>query len=176
MMQVFHPPRHRPPHPRPPRPAPPQGYLMQKIVACERRTLSCVCAEWCFDDGCQSTVQSVFPSGTPEWTLENSCTLHISLPVCVQLCDGYRCYARRESLAVETTLPQHFLCSMNDPRTGLMILPCIRLLRAEPVCGGCFRVQLQVALEICLLRYETIHCGSCQPECPQLPLYPPPIC
>ena len=178
MMQVFRPPRPRPPRPCPsyPCPAPQQGYLMQKLIACERRTLSNLCAEWCFEDCCRHSIQSVSPGGSPVWTLENGCTLHISLPVCVQLCDGCGCFTRTAMLNLETELPQHFLCSMNDPRATLLILPCIRLLHADCACNGCYRAQLQVTLEICLVRYETLPCGSCKPECPQLPLYPPPIC
>ena len=37
-MHSCHP--HRPHHP--PRPAPPQGYLVQKIIACERRSIPCL--------------------------------------------------------------------------------------------------------------------------------------
>jgi len=167
----------RPPHPRPPRPAPPQGYLMQKIIACEKRSLPCLYAEWCFDGCTSGCIQQVSACGTPCWTVENGCTLRISVPLNVRLCDSCgHCTAHPASVDVETDLPRSFLCGMDDPRNMLLILPCVRLLRAECTCSGCFRVQLAVSLELCLLRYEAIHCGSPKPQCPQLPLYPPPMC
>ena len=175
-MQAFHPPRPRPPRPCAPQPAPMQGYLLQKIIACERRSLSGLCVDWRFEGCCRHAVHAVVPCGAPVWTLPNGCTLHVSLPVSVQLCDGCDCLNHTASLDVETTLPQRFLAGMNDPRVSVLILPCVHLLRAESTGGGCFRAWLQVSLEICLLRYEILPCGSCKPECPQLPLYPPPIC
>ncbi len=172
-MQSFHPPRHH----RPPRPAPPQGYLIHKIIACEKRSVPCLCTEWCFEHCDARSIQSVCVCGTPEWTMATDCTLRVSLPVSVRLCDSCgRCCVHPATVAVETDLPHPFLCSMDDPRNLLFIMPCVRLIRAECTCGGCFRVQLQVSLEICLLRCEIIHAGICKPECPQLPLYPPPMC
>lgn len=171
-MQTFHPPR---PHSRPPRPA--QGYLVQKIIACEKRTLPCLNTEWCFDSCCATSVQSVSAAGAPRWTLENGCTLRVSLPLNVRLCDACgRCCTQAAFIETETDLPHHFLSCMDDPRSTLLLLPCVRLVRADCTCSGCFRVQLHVSLEICLLRYEIRPCGSCKPECPQLPLYPPPLC
>ena len=80
------------------------------------------------------------------------------------------------SVTLERNGDEIVLAGMNDPRVSVLILPCVHLLRAESTGGGCFRAWLQVSLEICLLRYEILPCGSCKPECPQLPLYPPPIC
>ncbi len=173
-MQSFHPLR---PHPRPPRPAPPQGYLIQRIVACEKRSVSCLCTEWCFDTCDAKSIQSISACGAPGWSLESDCTLRVSLPLNVRLCDSCgRCSVHPATVDVDVDLPHHFLHSMGDPRNTLLILPCVRLIRAECTCGGCFRVQLQVSLEIFLLRYEACHCGPAKPECPQLPLYPPPVC
>ena len=177
-MQFFHPPHPRPPHPRPPHPPrSEQGYLLQKIIACEKRSVPCLQTEWRFDCCDANTIQSVTACGTPAWTLENGCTLRVSLPVSVRACDACgRCCARPAAVDVETDLPDHLLCGMNDPRNTLFILPCIRLIRADCACGGCFRVQMHISLEICLLRYEICRCGTSKPECPQLPLYPPPMC
>lgn len=166
-----------PPKPPHPRPAPPQGYLMQKIIACEKRSMPCLCTEWCFDSCSADCIQSISGPGTPCWTIENGCTLRISIPLNVRLCDSCgRCHTQQTSVDVETDLSRHFLCGMDDPRNTLLILPCVRLIHAECTCSGCFRVQLAVSLDIYLLRFEAIHCGQPKPQCPQLPLYPPPMC
>ncbi len=163
--------------PKPPRPAPSQGYLVQKIIACEKRTLPVLCAEWRFDDCASGCIQQVSACGTPCWTAENGCTLRISLPLNVRLCDACgHCTTHPTSVDAETTLPHSFLCGMDDPRNTLFILPCVRLIHAERTCGGCFRAQLAVTLEMYLLRYEALSCGCPKPQCPQLPLYPPPMC
>jgi len=176
-MQGFHPLRPRPPHPRPPRPAPAQGYLIQKIIACEKRSVSCLHTEWCFDHCDAKSIQSISACGAPGWAVENGCTLRVSLPVSVRLCDSCgRCCMQQATVDAETDLPHHFICGMDDPRNTLFILPCVRLVHSECTCGGCFRVQLRLSLEICLLRYEICRCGTPKPECPQLPLYPPPMC
>ena len=172
-MHSCHP--HRPHHP--PRPAPPQGYLVQKIIACERRSIPCLCTEWCFDGCVQHTIQQAAVSGMPDWEIKNGCTLRLTVPVTVRLCDPCgRCITQPASVAVETDLPRSFLCGLDDPRNTLLVLPCIRLSHAECTCGGCFRVQLSVSLELYLLRYEAIHGCPPKPSCPQLPLYPPPMC
>lgn len=172
-MHCSHPPKPCPP----PRPATPQGYLMQKIVACENRSLPCLCTEWCFDACTSGSIQSVVPCGAPAWTVENG-SLHITLPVSVRLCDACgHCCAYPASIAVETDLSRRFLDELDHPRSTLLILPCVRLLHAECNCGGCYRAKLAVSLEICLLRYETVYCGAPQPVCPlPLPLYPQPMC
>ena len=168
-MQTF-----RPPRPRPPHPAPPQGILVQKIIACERRSVPALCAEWRFDGCTGQTIQNVSAAGTPCWHVENGCMLHLSLPVSVQL--GSCCHSSTHSavLEVETPLPHSFHGCLGDSHITLLVLPWIRLLCAEEACGV-FRVKLQLSLELYLLRYETLH-TACKPECPPLPLYPPPIC
>ena len=163
--------------PKPPHPAPAQGYLMQKIIACEKRSLPCLCTEWCFDSCVSGCIQQVSASGTPSWRLENGAALRITIPVHVRLCDPCgHCRTCPASIEVETCLPHSFLYGMEDARNTLLILPCVQLIGAENTCSGCFRVKLAVSLEICLLRYETLCCASMKPPCPQLPLYPPPIC
>lgn len=166
-----------PPRPRPPRPAAPQGFLMQRIIACEKRCVNDLWAEWCFESCHEGCIQSVSVSGAPVWHAENGCTLHLSVPVTVRLCDSCgHCFTQTACVELETDLPHSFLCGMNDARHTLLILPCVQLLHAEKACSGCFRVRLSVTLEVFLLRYEVLSCGSCQPQCPQLPLYPPPMC
>ncbi|MBR5547185.1 MAG: hypothetical protein IKU70_09450 [Clostridia bacterium] len=173
-MHCCHPPK---PH-HPPCPAPPQGYLMQKIIACEKRSFPCLSTEWCFDACASGSIQSVVPCGAPAWAVENGCTLQITLPVSVRLRDacGHSC-AYQASIALQADLPHRFLEGLDDPRNMLLILPCVRLVHAECACGGCYRVKLSASLEICLLRYETLYCGAPKPACPPpLPLYPQPLC
>ncbi|MBR6571883.1 MAG: hypothetical protein IKK75_15660, partial [Clostridia bacterium] len=104
-------------------------------------------------------------------------TLRISVPVSVRLCDPCgHCFTRSASVDAETALPHSFLCGMEDARNTLLILPCVQLIHAEHTCGGSFRVKLAVSLDLYLLRYEAVCSGQPKPPCPQLPLYPPPIC
>ena len=168
----------KPPKPPCPPPcAPHQGYLMQRIVACEKRSIPCLGTEWCFDACTHGCIQRVSPCGAPVWHVKDDCTLQITVPVSVQLCDacGHLC-VQNASLELETTLSRQMLCQLDDPGVMLLILPRIRLARAENICGACFRVQLAVWLDLYLLRYETLHCAAPKPPCPQLPLYPPPMC
>lgn len=151
---------------------------MQKIIACEKRSFPCLSTEWCFDACASGSIQSVVPCGVPAWTVENGCTLQITLPVSVRLCDacGHSC-AYQASIALQADLPHRFLEGLDDPRNMLLILPCVRLVHAECACGGCYRAMLAVSLEMCLLRYETLYCGAPKPACPPpLPLYPQPLC
>lgn len=151
---------------------------MQKIIACEKRSFPCLSTEWCFDACASGSIQSVVPCGVPAWTVENGCTLQITLPVSVRLRDacGHSC-AYQTSIALQADLPHRFLEGLDDPRNMLLILPCVRLVHAECACGGCYRAMLAVSLEMCLLRYETLYCGAPKPACPPpLPLYPQPLC
>ncbi len=162
-----------PHHPCPP--APSAGFLLQKIIACEKRHLPCVTAEWCFQAIAPGSIRSVTPCGSPSWTRLDHCRLRIILPVSVQLCDACgQCSQQLMKLEVETALPHSFETAICDPRNTLLILPCIRLLKADCTCAGCLRVHLSVALEMYLLRYEPT--GTCAPVYPQLPLYPQPVC
>lgn len=161
--------------PHPPRPAPPQGFLMQRIIACERRSIPCLHTELCLNDCSLSAIRSVCAAGAPScWSMADGCTLRTALPLNVCACDDCgHCCTVPSSIEVETALPRSFACAVDDPRSTLLILPCVRLVRADCAGNGCFRVQLAISLEILLLRYETL--GHCKPQCPQLPLYPQPM-
>lgn len=165
----------RPIRPCPPHPAPPDRCLIQRVIACEKRSVSCLTTEWRFDG--MHAIHSVCSSGVPScWQLDDGCTLRVSLPLSVCLSNSCGSRIQPASVDVETILPQNFAQALNDPHCTLLILPCVRLLRAECVCEGVFRVQLSIALEIYLLRYELCACGSPKPSCPPLPLYPQPLC
>ena len=171
---------HSPKPPKPPCPpqcASNQGYLLQRIVACEKRSIPRLSVQWCFDPCTHGCIQRVSPCGAPVWYMKNDCTLLMTVPVSVQLCDACgQCSVQNTSLELETTISRHMASQLDDPRSMLLILPCIRFLHAENTCGACFCVQLAVWLDLYLLRYEAMHGPTPKPSCPQLPLYPPPMC
>lgn len=149
---------------------------MQKIIACERRSIPCLHTDLCLNDCTLTTIRSVCAAGAAScWSMADGCTLRATLPLNVCACDACgRCCTVPSSIDVETSLPRSLACAADDPRSTLLILPCVRLVRADCGLNGCFGVQLAISLEIFLLRYELL--GQCRPQCPDLPLYPPPIC
>ncbi len=173
------------PPPRPPKPRPRMDSVMlQKIVDCERRNLPCVHADLELEGlpDCQPrSLVSVRPSGAQPWwsqiqspACSQQSMIRICIPVCAQVCggNGQQVWATG-TLHVETWAPRAY-----DPscRHMLLILPCLRLLCADPGPNGCiFQVQVQVSLEIYVLRYEPYHLRRPEGDCPDLPLYPPPI-
>lgn len=163
--------------PHPPQPAPSQGFLMQKIIACEKRSIPCLCTDLCLDACDLTAIRSIAAPASMPCMAVDGCTLRIALPLNVCACDACgHCRTLPASIDVETDLSRSFLCGLDDPRNTLLILPCVRLLRAEGTGSGCFCVQLAVSLDIYLLRYEVCHCGAPKPQCPPLPLYPKPMC
>jgi len=149
---------------------------MQKIIACERLSIPCHCTELCLNDCRFTALKSVAVSGTAVCTFADGRTLCLAIPVNVTACDGYgRCCTLPSSVRAEISLPRSCFHA-NDPRTSLLAVPCVRLLRSECTGSGCFRVQLHIQLEIYLLRCDTCGCTFSNPACPQLPLYPPPLC
>ena len=172
-MHPFQPPK----PPCPPCHAPAQGYLLQRIIAFDKRSIPCLCTEWCFDPCVSGCIQYVFLAAPPTWSIENDHELHVTIPLNVQLHDACgHSHTRNASLDLDTSLPRSMACKWNEPGLTLFILPCVRLLRAESSCEGCFRVQLAVSLDLYLLRYEAVRCPPPKPSCPQLPLYHPPVC
>lgn len=165
----------RPIHPCTPHPAPPERCLLQRVLACEKRSVSCLTTEWRFDG--MHAIHSVCSSGVPScWQLDDGCTLRVSLPLSVCLSNACGSRVQPASVDAETALPHSFAQALYAPHCTLLILPCVRLLRAECICEGVFRVQLAISLEVYLLRYELCVCGSPKPSCPPLPLYPQPLC
>ena len=161
-------------HPHPPAPHP--GYLLQKIIAHDSIVIPAHCAELCLNDCTLTTLQSLCASGAAVCAMRAD-RLHLSVPVSVCACDACgRCRTLNTALHVDTALTHKLACIHPDARTMLLAIPCIRLLRADAACGGCFRVRVQIQLEIYLLQCENLCSAPCRPACPQLPLYPPPIC
>ncbi len=158
------------------RPPPhPQGYMMQKLIARHPVDLPCYCTDLCTDGACLARITGVTACAPASVTPCGAGMAEIIIPVSVSGCgaQGAAC-AVSATVRVQAALPPFLLCPP-EPCTVLMALPCVRLLHAEPSCGGCFRATLCIRLEICLLRYEVCPCPPPHPVCPQLPLYPPPI-
>lgn len=169
--------------PRPPKPPASDSVLLQKIVACERRTLPCVRTELEVtglpECACAPLrIVQVKQSGAqPWWTPLDACccsgetSVKITIPVCVWLLDqNGRTFTAAALVEVETRLP-HWLCTAESCRHSLLILPCVQLICAE--CG--YLVQLHVSLEFYLLCFSPYQLRCPEPACPNLPLYPPPI-
>ncbi len=170
----------------PPKPMRTEGVLLQKIIACERRSVPCLCTELTLEELCAQpplTLVKVQQSGAqPWWSPLNSAhnqgqlSICVSIPVCAQVCDC-RGQLHHASATVNVETYLRAVCSCNElARNTLLIVPCVRLVCADPCPEGCtFKVQLCIELEIYLLRPEPfkIHCS--EPACPDLPLYPPPV-
>lgn len=164
---------HRPPTPRPPGPLPAQGYLLQKIIASKRRVLPCVRTELC-TAACHGTLKSVSAAGAAVCTVCDERTLNAVIPLCAAVCDACGHLNRYDSsVEVQTPLPCRW---PDEPGTTLLALPCVQLICAESAASGCFCAQLHITLDIYLLRYEMCGCLPPKPSCPQLPLYPQPLC
>lgn len=168
----------------PPKPPCPEGVLLPRIIAHEKRSISCLCADLCLSlpKGCTGDALhlcSVHASSShPEWKVhEDLCgagKLHIAIPVCARLRDACGVsHSASGMIEVETPLPRSFgdLCQHT-----LFIQPHIRLLCAEKACAaGLFSVQLALSLDLYLLSLQPCMMHPPKPACPQLPLYPPPM-
>ena len=151
--------------------------LLPKIIGSGREWLRrwCVCLEVEGLPQCAQppfTLISVCPSGAqPHWEcLADSCqrrrlTYRISLCLDCQVRDGSGCLhwgTAWVSLEAELSLN----CRAEECwRHQLMVLPCLRMICPAPSADTpCFEPAR-----------EPFGCGSCaKPQCPDLPLYPPP--
>ena len=174
----------RPPRPcKPCKPGKPEGVLLQKILSCDRLSISCLCVDLALSGlDCARpplTLMSVHESGAqPSWTPlgEPDCAgrvmVRVTLPVCAQVSDacGQRFSATGQVDAeVCLRLP-------GGGYTSLFLLPCVRLLCADGCADGpVFHTRLQVVLDAYAVRPEPCMLRRPEPACPDLPLYPPPI-
>lgn len=168
---------------KPRKPGRPEGVLLQKIIGCDRCTISCLCADLALSGlDCARpplTLLSVHESGAqPSWTPlgEPDCAgrvmVRVTLPVCAQVSDacGQR-FAAAGQVDAEVCL--------RLPRGGyasLFILPCVRLLCADGCAEGpVFHARLSVVMDVYAVRPEPCMLRPPEPACPDLPLYPPPV-
>ena len=161
-----------------------ESVLLQKIVCCEKRHIPQLCARLELQGLCSCPpyrLLSVQPSGAqPWWTpLESHGPdsrnhIRVSIPVCCQVCDGEGCTHTVTSV-VEAEVSYRPCCPQADGRSSLFIVPCVRLTGGD-VCSEdpVFCVQLEVSLEMYLLRPEPCAMHRPEPACPELPLYPIP--
>lgn len=176
----------RPPRPcKPCKPGKPEGVLLQKILSCDRLSISCLCVDLALSGlDCARpplTLMSVHESGAqPSWTPlgEPDCAgrvmVRVTVPVCAQVSDacGQR-FAATGQVDAEVCLRLPGAC---HGYYSLFLLPCVRLLCADGCAEGpVFHARLQVVLDAYAVRPEPCMLRRPEPACPDLPLYPPPI-
>ncbi len=163
--------------------------LLQKIVCCEKRTIPSLCtrirAEGLPECACAPyRLTSLTQSGAQPWwrPLESHgpdmrSHICVSVPVCCQICDG-------EGRSFHATAVVEAEVSYRQPsqpfdswRSSVFIVPCVRMMGGD-VCSddACFCVEVEIHLEIYLLRPEPCAVHRPEPQCPELPLYPEPVC
>lgn len=169
----------------PPKPPKPEGVLLPRIVAHEKRTLPRLCTSIRLHPipectcGCLNLRQLYCGGGQPQWQeRDNACQgrqLCLTIPVCARLFDSCgRGYGAQGELEAEVMLSPRFACA---PHHMLFIQPQVRLLCAQPTCQrDVFDVEVCIQLDVYLLHLEPCLHHPCRPSCPELPLYPPPMC
>ena len=165
-----------------------ESVLLQKIVACERRSIPCLC--------CKLSLEGLPPCATPPyhlvgvrqsgaqpwWTPLCSQGPNARLPICVSIpvscqvrdqCGGLHQAASVVEVEVSLRPP----CPPSEHwRHSIFIVPCLRLLEGESCCEeACCQARLEISLELYLLRPEPCMVRKPEPPCPELPLYPPPV-
>lgn len=167
------------------KPFPPHGFLLPKVIASGREWLRrrsfCLriegvseCAQPPF------TLLSVTACGEPTWESlpcdnRRQQLLRVTVPVACQVRDCGGCaYTGHASICVDVCV------NLTTPagecwRNNLMILPCVRLVCVPCASDDlCFEAQLEVLLEVYMIRWEPCMVGVPKPVCPDLPLYPQP--
>jgi len=173
--------------PRPPKCITGPNVLLDRIICSERKCFPSLCTHLTVTDlPCRAqapfSLLMVQQSGANPWwmPLENSgpCSrlcIRVCIPVCCQIRDACGCFFSGAGVVeVETCLSP--TCAPSECwRHTLVIVPCVRLC-SPPVCSqDCvFTVQLEVSLDLYLIRPEPFQIRASQPACPDLPLYPQP--
>jgi len=170
---------------RPPKPPKPEGVLLPRIVACEKRTLPRMCSSIRLHPipecacGCMNLHQLCWDGSQIRWQERyDACqrrNLCLTIPVRARLCDNCgKTYSAHGELEANIALPPRFDCA---PYHTLFIQPQVRLLCAHPTCErDVFDVEVCILLEVYLLHLQPCLSHPCRPSCPDLPLYPPPMC
>lgn len=166
-----------------------ESVLLQKIVCCEKRTIpnlctqitldglpTCACApyrlEWVQQSGAQ-------PWWTPVQTHGPDSRNHIlvSVPVCCIVVDGEGNRHHAASVVQAEVSYKNGAYGKESWRNSLLIVPCIRMLGGD-VCSDApnFCIQVEIHMEIYLLRPEPCAVQQPQPLYEEMPLYPVPVC
>ena len=160
-----------------------ESVLLQKIIGCEKRHIPQLCARLALEGLCACPpyrLLSVMPSGAQPWwsPLESHGPdarhhIRVFIPVCCQVCDGEG--GTHTATAVVEMEVSYRPCGHCPDSANLFIVPCVRLIGGD-VCSEdtVFCVQLEVNLEIYLLRPQPCAMHRPEPACPELPLYPIP--
>ena len=176
----------RPPCCKPCSAFPPQGLLLPRILASGREWLrrACICLEICgLPDNVTPPLtllqvrQSCDP---PQWHIlpesaQHQLCLHLCLPVdCLvqDACGG--CFTGHSTVELDASMRLCFP-ACECWRHCLMVLPCIRLVHcAAQSCTPCFQAELEILVELYMVRWEPCLSAAPKPVCPALPLYPQP--
>ncbi len=166
-----------------------ESVLLQKIVCCEKRRIPNLCTRITLEGlppcACKPyMLESVYQSGAqPWWTpMENHGPdtrnhICVSIPVCCVVCDGEG-KRHHASAVVETEVSYRSAGHHGEHwRNSLFIVPCIRMLGGD-CCSDTaeFCIQVEIFLEIYLLRHEPCTVQRSEPVYEELPLYPMPPC
>jgi len=170
------------------RPEKHESVLLPKIIACEKRNIPQLCTEVALEDiPCYASAPyrlcSLRQSGAQPWwrPLDNGgnhqrMRIVVCIPVCAQLTDSCgKCF--HATGVVEAEVSVGMRCMPCDGwKQQLFIVPCLRLLKAEECSRDvCFRVEVEVQLEIYLLKPEPCMVKKGEPACPDMPMYPQPV-
>ena len=158
------------------KPFPPHSFLLPRILACGRvwlrRTPFCLKLT-CVDPCAQPpyTLVSAEPTGAPPcWETRPAppchMGLHVWIPLLCRLRDGCGNVFTGEAtieadLTLRLTMPQ-----AECWRDTLVVLPCVRLVCAQPADTLCIDAQLEVLAEAYLTRWEPCLAGVPKPVSP----------
>lgn len=178
---------------KPPKPAGPckpekhESVLLPKIVCCERRNIPRHCTELALEGiPCHASAPyrlcGLRQSGAQPWWRpldaggnHQRMRIAVCIPVCAEIKDSCgRCYHASGVVEVEVSVGAR--CMPCDGwKQQLFIVPALRLLKGEECSeDACFRVEVEVQLEIYLLKPEACMVKKGEPPCPDVPLYPRP--
>ena len=161
--------------------------LLPRILCSGREWVRCLCARLQVEGlpNCAKapyTLLNVTQScASPWWETaqrnvgRRQICLCISIPVSCEVRDCEGCI-HTGSAVVEMEAVMNLNCPREECwRHCLMLIPCVRMV-CRPVCSQdlCFDTQLEVIVEMYLVRWEPCPAGPPKPACPDLPLYPQP--
>lgn len=164
-----------------------ESVLLPKIVACERRNIPRLCTEVELE-GIPCCAEPPYrlcglrQSGAQPWWRpldaggsHQRMRIAVCIPVCAEITDSCgKCYHAAGVVQAEVSVGAH--CMPCDGwKQQLFIVPALRLLKGEnSSADACFRVEVEVQLEIYLLKPEACMVKKSEPSCPDRPLYPKP--
>lgn len=160
--------------------------IVPRVIAAGRAVQRCLDASFCAEDlpDCAAapyTLIGVTAGSVSDWEFvdeNSSCvTIRATLRLQLQIRDANCCnYTAHTTITVDVPLRSAFP-RRDHWRTHVFILPNVRL-SCAPVCSetDCFNVQLDVAVDVFLVRWEPSSSDGTIPCRPDLPLTLPSRC